>query len=452
MVKPMPTSPKDLRAFLKLLERDKKLQVVRRPVDIESIPREAEKREKKGQAVLFKEINGRSGALVSNLLVRRESIALALGCTPEEVLKEYVRRRNHSLKPVILSRSPSQEVIRTGDKADARLLPALTHCEKDAGPYITAGIAIATDPETQIRNVSINRIQVIGARELLINIPQHLGQIQAKAEAMGKPLEVAIAVGNHPIDLMTACSKPPYGLDEFDLSGGLRETPLELVACKSISVEVPARAEIVLEGEIPPHARKKEGPFGDFMGYYVPVTQSHVFQLKTITHRRGFIFQAIRAGSVEDGHLLSLPREADIYSALIEKGIQVESVSLHTTLFNGFISIRKKHEDETRTVMSTAFDVYPWLKVCVVVDHDVDVFDARDVWWAVGTRSCPQRGTVLINDSPGFYRDPYRLHQSKLGIDATAPLGQWNEFERTRIPDPRRKRRHTEKHQVPSTK
>ena len=439
MVKPMTPAPKDLRSFLKLLERGKNLRVVRRPVDIGTIPHEVQKSEHKGRAVLFKEVRDRSGALVSNLLVRRESLALALDCSPREVLKEYVRRTSLPVKPVTLPRGPSQEVIRTVNKIDARLLPALTHCEKDAGPYITAGIAVARDPETHARNVSINRIQVIGPRELLINIPQHLGQIQAKAEAMGKPLEVAVAVGNHPIELITACSKPPYGSDEFDLSGGLRETPLELVHCKSISLEVPARAEVVLEGEIPPRARKTEGPFGDFMGYYVPVTQSHVFQLKTITHRRGFIFQAIKAGSIEDGHLLSLPREAVLYSALIEKGIQVESVSLHTTLFNGFISIRKKHEDEPRRVMSTAFDAYPWLKVCVVVDHDVDVFDSRDVWWAVGTRSCPERGTVLIKDSPGFYRDPYRLHQSKLGVDATAPLGQWDEFERTRIPGPRKK-------------
>jgi 2,5-furandicarboxylate decarboxylase 1 len=435
----MAPAPKDLRGFLKVLERGKNLRVVRRPMDIGMIPSEVRKSEQKGQAVLFKEVRERSGALVSNLLVRREFLALALGCAPREVLKEYVRRTSLPVKPVTLPRGPSQDVIRTGNKIDARLLPSLTHCEKDAGPYITAGIVVARDPETHTRNVSINRIQVIGSRELLINIPQHLGQIQAKAEAMGKPLEVAVAVGNHPIELITACSKPPYGSDEFDLSGGLRETPLELVPCKSISLEVPARAEIVLEGEIPPRTRRTEGPFGDFMGYYVPVTQSHVFQLKAITHRRGFIFQAIKAGSIEDGHLLSLPREAVLYSALIEKGIQMESVSLHTTLFNGFISIRKKHEDEPRRVMSTAFDAYPWLKVCVVVDHDVDVFDSRDVWWAVGTRSCPERGTVLIKDSPGFYRDPYRLHQSKLGVDATAPLGQWDEFERTRIPGPRKK-------------
>ena len=213
---------------------------------------------------------------------------------------------------------------------------------------------------------------------------------------------MAIAIGNHPIELMTACSKPPFGTDEFELSGGLREKPLDLVPCKTISLEVPARAEMILEGEIPPHSKKQEGPFGDFMGYYVPVTKSHLFRLKAITHRRGFIFQAIKAGSVEDSHLLSLPREAAIYSALVEKGIHVESVSLHTMLFNCFVSIRKEDEEEPRAAISTAFDAYPWLKYCVVVDHDVDIFDANEVWWAVGTRSCPERGTMLIEDSPGF--------------------------------------------------
>jgi 2,5-furandicarboxylate decarboxylase 1 len=429
----MKTSPTDLRGYLRLLQEHRWLRVIQGPVDIRNIPHEVLRHEKKREAVLFKEVKNREGALVSNLLTRRESISLALGCAPEETLKEYARRIDHPVKPVILSKGPSQQVIRTGKSIDAGLLPALTHCERDAGPYITAGIAIAKDPETSIRNVSINRIQVIGPQELLINIPQHLGKIQAKAEAEGKPLEVAIAVGNHPIELITACSNPPFGADEFDLSGGLREKPLDLVPCKTLSIEVPARAEMILEGEIPPYSKREEGPFGDFMGYYVPITRSHVFRLKAITHRKGFIFQAIKAGSVEDTHLLSLPREAALYSALIAKGIEVKSVSLHTMLFNGFVSIRKKIEDEAKAAIAVAFKTFPWLKYCVVVDHDVDIFDAGDVWWAVGTRGCPQRGTVLIDDSPGFYRDPYRIHQSKLGIDATAPLGQWSEFERTRV-------------------
>jgi len=159
---------------------------------------------------------------------------------------------------------------------------------------------------------------------------------------------------------------------------------------------------------------------------------SHLFRLKAITHRRNLIFQAIKAGSIEDVHLLSLPREAVIYSSLIEKGVQVETVSLRTMLFNCFISIRKRFEDEAEMVISNAFENYPWLKYCVVVDHDVDIFDPKDVWWAIGTRSCPERGTILIQDGRGFYRDPFRIHQSKLGVDATIPLGQWKEFERTK--------------------
>jgi len=430
---PMKRRPADLRDFIRLLGKNKMLRVIQTPVDIQSIPYVVLKNEKRKKAVLFRKIKGRQGSLISNLLGGREFLSLAFGCAPKDVLKEYVQRTKQPRKPDILSSGLCQEVVRTGRKMDVRLLPALIHHEKDAGPYITAGLAIARDPETGSRNVSFNRIQIIGSQELLINIPQQLGAIQKKAEAMGKPLEVAVAIGNHPFEMMAASSKPPFGVDEFDLAGALRQEALDLVPCKTVSLEVPARAEVILEGEIPPNTKQEEGPFGDFMGYYVPMTMSHLFRLKAITHRRNFIFQAIKAGSIEDVHLLSLPREADIYSSLIEKGVQVETVSLHTMLFNCFISIRKRLEDEAKRVISNAFENYPWLKYCVVVDHDVDIFDPKDVWWAIGTRSCPERGTILIQDSAGFYRDPFRIHQSKLGIDATIPLGQWKEFERTKI-------------------
>jgi len=429
----MKRTPADLRDFIKLLGKNKMLRVLQAPVDLQNIPYVVLKNEKRGKAVLFRKIKGHEGSLISNLFGGREFLSLAFGCAPEEVLKEYVQRVKQPRKPDILSSGPCQEVVQTGEKMDVRLLPALIHHEKDAGPYITAGLAIAKDPETGIRNVSFNRIQIVGSQELLINIPQQLGVIQKKAEAMGKPLEVAVAIGNHPFEMMAASSKPPFGVDEFDLAGALRQTALDLVSCKTISLEVPASAEVILEGEIPQNVKGEEGPFGDFMGYYAPMTRSHLFRLKAITHRRNLIFQAITAGSIEDVHLLSLPREADIYSSLIEKGVQVEAVSLHTMLFNCFISIRKRFEDEGKMVISNAFESCPWLKYCAVVDHDVDITDPRDVWWAIGTRSCPERGTVLIQDSPGFYRDPFRIHQSKLGIDATIPLGQWNEFERAKI-------------------
>lgn len=433
----MKDTPMDLRAFIKLLSKNRKLRMVNTPVDTECIPWMISIFEREKKAVLFKNIRDRRGSLISNLLGGREFLSIAFNCEKENLLIEYNKRMKNPLPPKILSYAPCQEVIEEGPKIDIRKFPILIHCEKDAGPYITAGLAIAKDPETGIRNVSINRMQVVGSRELLINIPQHLGIIQKKAEAMGKSLEVAVAIGNHPFEILSAASKPPFGVDEFHIAGALRQRPLDLIPCKTISLEVPAGAEIILEGEIPPNEKKPEGPFGDFMGYYVPVTMSHVFRIKAITYRKNFIFQAIKAGSTEDAHILSLPREALIFSALLEKGIQVCSVSLHTMLFNCFVSIQKRHKDEAQTVISTAFETFPWLKYCIVVDHDVDIFDEKDVWWAVGTRSSPEKGTFLIKESPGFYRDPFRIHQSKMGIDATIPLDQWNEFERTKIFPPK---------------
>lgn len=429
----MKVNPMDLRDFIKILSKNRRLRIVNEPVDVGNIPFIISTFEREKKAILFKNILNREGSLISNLLGGKEFLSLAFNCEKEDILKEYTERVKNPISPNIVSYAPCQEIIVTGSKIDVRKLPVLIHSEKDAGPYITAGIVIAKDPETGIRNVSINRIQVIGSQELLINIPQHLGIIQKKAESMGKSLELAVAIGNHPFELIAAASKPPFGVDEFYIAGGLRQKPLDLVPCKTVSIEVPAWSEVVLEGEIPPNEKKEEGPFGDFMGYYVPVTMSHVFRLRAITYRKNFIFQAIKAGSIEDNQLLSLPREAQIYSSLLEKGIHVCSVSLHTMIFNCFISIRKRNDDDVKITIITAFESYPWLKYCVVVDHDVNVSDANDVWWAIGTRSSPEKGTFIIKDSPGFYRDPFRIHQSKLGIDATIPLGHYKEFERTKV-------------------
>ncbi len=429
----MKSKSMDIRDFIKLLSKNRRLRIINTPVDIANIPLIISCFEKEKKAVLFRNILDREGSLISNILGGKEFLSILFNCEKEDILKEYTKRIKSPLSPNLVSSAPCQENIETGSKIDVRKLPILIHCEKDAGPYITAGVAIGKDPETGIRNVSINRMQVIGKRELLINIPQHLGIIQKKAELMGKSLELAVAIGNHPFELLAAASKPPFGVDEFEIAGALRQTPLDIVRCKTISLEVPAGAEVILEGEIPPNEKKAEGPFGDFMGYYVPVTMSNVFRLKAITYRKNFIFQTIKAGSIEDTHILSLPREALIYSSLLEKGIQVCSVSLHTMLFNCFISIRKRNKDDAQVVISTAFEAFPWLKYCIVVDHDVDIFDEKDVWWAIGTRSSPEKGTFLIKDSPGFYRDPFRIHQSKMGIDATIPFGQWKEFERTKF-------------------
>jgi 2,5-furandicarboxylate decarboxylase 1 len=263
--------------------------------------------------------------------------------------------------------------------------------------------------------------------------PQHLGVIHEKCEKIGKDLEIAVAIGNHPFETLVSTTSVAFGVDEFTLSSALRKEPLHLVKCETVDVEVPATAEIVLEGKVLAGVREPEGPFGDVMQYYIPVMENHVFEVTAITRREDAIYQTIQASSLEDIYLQAVSREAKIYEA-VSKVADVQAVCQAPTIMSCTISIKKRFEGEPKNVAAAAFGAYSWLKHCVVVDHDVNVFDMDDVWWAMATRSRPETGLLLMKNALGFPRDPFNLHQSKLGIDATAPLNQWEEFERKVVP------------------
>lgn len=375
---------------------------------------------------------------VSNLLPTPEHLATAYGLTPTEatigprLVSEYVCRTTDLVPPVLVSHGPVQETVLLGGEVDISAFPLVRHSPKDVERYITAGLVVVRDPLTGKTNMSINRMQLKGPNKLGIRMmpPQHLGQIQQRAESLGQVLEVAVAIGNHPLDLLAATTSTVLGVDELAIAGALRGAPLEVVRCRTVDLEVPAHAEIVIEGEIRPGEREMEGPFGDFLQFYVPPMENHVLHIRAITHRRQPLFAAIKAGSLEDTQLLATSREAVLYLAAQAAGAEVLAVHLGPTILNGAIAIRKRSEEEPGAILSAAFDSYPWLKYLVIVDHDVDVYDPADVWWAMATRSSVARGLLRV-DTPGLGRDKHKLHQSKLGIDATAPLDCWDEFERT---------------------
>jgi UbiD family decarboxylase len=427
---------KDMRYCLGLFKSADRLLTVKREVNPKfELPLVMKEAEKLGKAILFTKVKGSKFPVVNNLFGSRKMLALLFETQPERVVNEWINRTNKPIEPKLVSAGPVKEVIRKGIEVNLEELPIVTHCSKDVGPYITAGVVVAKDPETGVRNVSINRLQYKGKNKLGIRMmpPQHLGVIQEKAEKKGKDLEIAVAIGNHPFETLVAATTVAFGTDEFTISSTLRKEPLELIKCETIDLEVPAAAEIVLEGTVPAGVREPEGPFGDFMQYYIPVMENHVFEVKAMTYRGDAVYQTIQAGSLEDIHLLALSREARVYE-VVSKVADVQAICLVPTIMSCMISIKKKFEGEPKNVAAAAFGVYSWLKYCVVVDHDVNVFDVNDVWWAMATRSRPETGLLLMEKALGFPRDPFNIHQSKLGIDATAPLNQWEEFERKAVP------------------
>jgi 2,5-furandicarboxylate decarboxylase 1 len=428
---------RDLRHFLGQLEERGLLHRINAPVSPRfELSAVAKRLEKTRKAMLFGSIVGHAPSIATNLLGSREMLSIALESPLDAITQDFARRLETPILPKVIPDGPVHETVKIGGEADLNFLPIVTHAELDAGPFITAGVIVAKDPETGLRNISINRMMFKDSHTLGCRMmpPQHLGLIQEKAEKRGLPLEIAVSIGNHPCEMICGATTVAFGQDEYSVAGGLRCQPLELVKCITVDLEVPATAEIVLEGEIVPALREDEGPFGDFMQNYVPVMKNHVFRLKAITHRRDPIYQTIQASSLEDIHLLAVSREAQVYKAIGATGARVRAVSLVPSILACAISIEKRFEGEPKNIAAAAFGAYSYLKYCVVVDHDVDVFDVEDVWWALASRSDAANGLLSISNAMGFPRDSAGIHKGKLGIDATMPFGFPEEFERKRVP------------------
>ncbi len=424
----------DLRSFLDLAASHGHLVRLTQPVDAATeagaLLYELERHAKVG---LFEHIRDKDARLVGNLLGRRDLLALAMGVEARDFPQAFADRLQQRIPPQLIEDSaPVQEVVLQGDAADLTRLPLVVHATRDAGAYVTAGIVLTHDPRTGRRNVSINRMQLKGPRKMGIRMmpPQQLGIIQSHAEADSQPLPIAVAIGNHPLDLLAAATTLAFGDDELELAGALRGEPVPMARGVSVGLDVPARAELVLEGYVEPGVREPEGPFGDFLQFYVPIMDNHVFRVTAVTHRTDPILQAIHAGSREDVNLLGISREAQVTAAARTVGARVCGVRLLPTILGCAISIEQKYQGEARNVGMAALGVYRWLKYCIVVDHDVNVDDLEDVWWAVTTRSNPADAITVIDRSGGFPRDPFGVHASKALIDATIPLNEWTEFER----------------------
>ena len=425
---------KDVREYLELLEKNGYLDRRTDEVKLTSIPHQLELQEKKGNAVVFNNIKDFQYGLFNNLFGRREHLALVFDCPKEKVVDVFAERMEQRIAPVMVDDAPVQEVVKMKGEFDIRDFPFIQHGAKDGGRYISAGMVIAKDPETGVRNVSFNRMQIKGADKtgLRMSPTQDLEAYYKKAVAMNKPLELAVVIGSHPMCQLAAACGPARDVDEMEIAGALRGEPMEMVKCKTVDIEVPAYAEMVLEGYLNPGELEDEGPFGDFMGFYIEVFKNQVFHINCLTMRRDPMVQLIRAGSRDDITLLGSPREAQIKRALENINIDVTAINIMITgnYLTCAIAIRKQYEYEVKNALMAAFASFKFLKNCIIVDHDVDVFDPADIFWAMSSRMRAEQGLLIVPNSMGFGRDKYGIHTTKLGIDATAPFNEWAEFER----------------------
>lgn len=274
-----------LRAFLHLAERQGELRHVRAAVDPRFELSAYLSLLDGGPALLFHAPVGHAMAVVGNVLATRGRCALALGvdrCRLYERLRDAASER---VSPVSVPSAPCRATI--VETPDLGSLPVPTFFEHETGPYITAGIVVARDPESGGRNVSIARLKLIGGHRAMIGIApnHHLALFARRAAARGRDLEIAVTIGNHPAVMLAACLYLDVGEDEFEAAGVLLGEPLDLVRCTAVDLEVPAHCELVLEGVLRPAEMVEEGPVSEFHGMYERYGSGYVAEFGRLTRR-----------------------------------------------------------------------------------------------------------------------------------------------------------------------
>jgi UbiD family decarboxylase len=362
----------------------------------------------------------------------RAALAFALGVGESALAAEYARRIKEPVKPVVVPDPPFRERVLTGEAVDLGRLPIPLYFPGDAGRYLTAGMLVARDPETGVETEGYHRFQVKGRDRMGVSLHsrRRMFEYQRRAEARGESLPCAVVLGLHPLVSMGSLAYPPPDVGKFEVVGGLFGEPLEIAPCATVDLHVPAAAEIVIEGEILPGVREPEGPFGEFTGYFSRRSTEHVFVARAISMRHRPWFQSIGSGRAGD-HIttLGLVREAEIRNAVARVVPNVTAVHVPlsgTSSFTAYVAIKQSRPGEAKHVIPIVLGVDHYLKLVVVVDDDIDVFDESDVLWAMATRMQADRDLLVIGGSLGAMLDPSaddRGITAKLGIDATRPFG-----------------------------
>ncbi|MEW6665041.1 MAG: phenylphosphate carboxylase subunit beta [Thermodesulfobacteriota bacterium] len=445
----------DLRSFIRRLEEEGELHRVKAEVDwdleLSHIAKINE--QKQGPALLFENVKGYSSPVFTSALATARRLALALDLPGEmslmQIAQQWANRVRSKIPPREVRTGPCKENIDLGDKVNILKFPVPKYYENDGGRYIgTTHCIISKSPESGWINVGTHRMQVLDQRSAGIwMIPGKHIQLHLKEyERLGKPMPVAVAIGVDPIAFLVSSAPFPPGECEYDFMGALRGEPVEVVKAETVDIPVPAAAEVILEGEVDPVDLKPEGPYGEYSGYYQASWPKPYMKIKCVTYRNNPIHWGCTTGRpITDIHMLmSLNRTAQLWADLTSIGIPglkgVYCPPETGGYFTAIVSIRQLYAGHARqvgtAVLSCPSGTYS-TKLVVVVDEDVDPTDLSQVWWAIGMRFQPNRGTEILNRGLSSHIDPslhidQKDYTSRMIIDATIPF-EWSEEKRPRL-------------------
>ena len=381
--------------------------------------------------VLIKNFKGFDLPVISGICNTREKIAKSINCEVSEITQKIIDAME---KPIKVDKFTDFSQYDTLD-IDLDKIPILKHYKRDGGAYITSGVVFARDPVTGIQNASIHRMMVLDNKRLVIRIvPRNLYTYFQNAQKAGKDLDIAIAIGMDPAILLASTTSIPIDYNEMDVANAFKNGELELIKCGEL--EVP-QADIILEGKISVTETIAEGPFVDLTDTYDIIRDQPIINLEKMhIKKENAAYHAILPAGFEHKLLQGLPQEPRIFKAVKNAVPTVENVVLTEggcCWLHSVVSINKQTEGDGKNAIMAALSAHPSLKHCVVVDRDVDVFDAEDVEYAIATRVKGDRDIMIVPNVRGSSLDPVAESDgttTKIGVDATKSLKTVEKFER----------------------
>ncbi len=449
----------DLRDFIEQLEQQGELVRVKQRVDPRLEITEIADRtlRRGGPALLFEHAGDSNVPLLANLFGTEKRVAMALGETEAEALREVgkllaflkepepprgfkqalstlpIYRKILDMSPKTVRKPPCQQLVYRDDEVDLSRLPIQTCWPGDAGPLITWGLVTTRGPERDRQNMGIYRQQVIGRNRVIMRWLSHRGGAldfqEWRQQRPDQPFPLTVTLGCDPATILAAVTPIPDNLSEYAFAGLLRGEKTELARALGSDLQIPARAEIVLEGHIHPEDEADEGPFGDHTGYYNEVDRFPVFTIDTMTMRRDPIYHSTYTGRPPDEPAILGLALNEVFVPILQKQfpeitdfyLPPEGCSYRVAI----VSMKKQYAGHAKRVMMGVWSFlrqFMYTKFVIVVDDDINTREWQDVIWAISTRVDPARDITLVENTPIDYLDfasPVSGLGSKMGLDAT---------------------------------
>jgi len=451
----------DFRSLASLLEARGDLVRITRPVDPRfELPAVMTRLEAAGKAFVFENVKGAAMPLAGGLFNRVERFGDALGragasgaFTHDDMDRAVEHAKANPVAPVMRTAGPSQEVVRRGGDIDLATLPVPTFFELDSGPFITAAVGIARNPRTGALNAGFYRTLILGRDVFAINASSlsDLRRFYQHAESTGEEMSIALAIGVEPSVLFAAACKLPPTVSEFDIAGGLKGAPIEMVRAQTSDLLVPANAEIIIEGKVG-FSRRVDNVLGEYAGQYGPESAPYT-RVTAITHRRDPVFYSIMAGKNPEhntiGNIATYGIRRDLVARVKALSPAIRRVNVFTepklgSMVHVVIAITKTDDEQPKALIRQAFaapgSIFPVSKITrriIVVDEDIDTDSLEYVEWAVWTRVADASKVIVIPNVESWELDRVSregVGSMRLGIDATMDMADRESLVRPRTP------------------